>query len=280
MKTNKLAIIIFLTLFLAGCGGGGGSPKLPYNTPLQENNNVIKEVQINLYTPKEVFETPEYMSQWGLESINASSAYSLGATGDGIVVGVIDEALDWGHHEFLKEGILHPDSVLTYSGNREPTPLEKFHGTATSSIIAGRKDDSDIPKNMHGIAFDSEILFVAIELGSPPSDGEYEPLAISEFSWEAYDEREAQFYKDISSRADIVNNSFGFAGQVTDYSKEELENTFPKFIKTLGDEEETIFVWSAGNYNGIVGVDGIAVDASNPGILAGLGYYFPELASK
>ena len=280
MKTNKLAIIISLTLFLAGCGGHGGSPKLPYNTPLQENNNVIKEVQINLYTPKEVFETPEYMSQWGLESINASTAYSLGATGDGIVVGVIDEALDWGHHEFLKEGILHPDSVLTYSGNREPTPLEKFHGTATSSIIAGRKDDSDIPKNMHGIAFDSEILFVAIELGSPPSDGEYEPLAISEFSWEAYDEREAQFYKDISLRADIVNNSFGFTGQVTDYSKEELENTFPKFIKTLGDEEETIFVWSAGNYNGIVGVDGIAVDASNPGILAGLGYYFPELATN
>ncbi|MDA9904398.1 S8 family serine peptidase [Hyphomicrobiales bacterium] len=277
MKTNKLAIIVFLTLFLAGCGGGGGSPKLPYNTPLKENNNVIKEVQINFYTPKEVFETPEYMSQWGLESINASTAYSLGATGDGIVVGVIDEALDWGHHEFLKEGILHPDSVLTYSGNREPTPLEKFHGTATSSIIAGRKDDSDISKNMHGIAFDSEILFVAIELGSPPSDGEYEPLAISEFSWEAYDEREAQFYKEISSKADIVNNSFGFTGQVTDYSKEELENTFPKFIKTLGDEEETIFVWSAGNFNGILGVDGIAVEASNPGILAGLGYYFPEL---
>ena len=280
MNIKKLTIIISLALCLAGCGGGGSSPTLPSNTPLQENNNIETEVQINRYVPKEVFETPEYMSQWGLEAINASSAYSLGGTGDGVVIGVIDEALDWGHHEFLKEGILHPDSVLTYSGNREPTPLEKFHGTATSSIIAGRKDDSDIPKNMHGIAFDSEILFVAIELGSPPSDGEYEPLAISEFSWEAYDEREAQFYKEISSKADVINNSFGFTGQVSDYTKEDLENTFPKFIKTLGDEEETIFVWSAGNYNGIVGTDGIAVDASNPGILAGLGYYFPQLASN
>ena len=280
MNIKKLTIIISLALCLAGCGGGGSSPTLPSNTPLQENNNIETEVQINRYVPKEVFETPEYMSQWGLEAINASSAYSLGGTGDGVVIGVIDEALDWGHHEFLKEGILHPDSVLTYSGNREPTPLEKFHGTATSSIIAGRKDDSDIPKNMHGIAFDSEILFVAIELGSPPSDGEYEPLAISEFSWEAYDEREAQFYKEISSKADVINNSFGFTGQVSDYTKEDLENTFPKFIKTLGDEEETLFVWSAGNYNGIVGTDGIAVDASNPGILAGLGYYFPQLASN
>ena len=280
MNIKKLTIIISLALCLAGCGGGGSSPTLPSNTPLQENNNIETEVQINRYVPKEVFETPEYMSQWGLEAINASSAYSLGGTGDGVVIGVIDEALDWGHHEFLKEGILHPDSVLTYSGNREPTPLEKFHGTATSSIIAGRKDDSDIPKNMHGIAFDSEILFIAIELGSPPSDGEYKPLNISEFSWEAYDEREAQFYKEISSKADVINNSFGFTGQVSDYTKEDLENTFPKFIKTLGDEEETIFVWSAGNYNGIVGTDGIAVDASNPGILAGLGYYFPQLASN
>ena len=280
MNIKKLTIIISLALCLAGCGGGGSSPTLPSNTPLQENNNIDTEVQINRYVPKEVFETPEYMYQWGLEAINASSAYSLGGTGDGVVIGVIDEALDWGHHEFLKEGILHPDSVLTYSGNREPTPLEKFHGTATSSIIAGRKDDSDIPKTMHGIAFDSEILFVAIELGSPPSDGEYETLAISEFSWEAYDEREAKFYKEISSKADVINNSFGFTGQVSDYTKEDLENTFPKFIKTLGDEEETIFVWSAGNYNGIVGTDGIAVDASNPGILAGLGYYFPQLASN
>ena len=280
MKANKLIYLIFLPLFLSACGGGGSSPMLTPNIPLQENNNVETELQINRYVPKEVFETPEYKSQWGLEAINASSAYSLGGTGDGIVIGVIDEALDWGHHEFLREGILHPDSVLTYSGNREPTPLEKFHGTATSSIIAGRKDDSGIPKNMHGIAFDSKILFVAIELGSPPSDGEYEPLAISEFSWEAYDEREAQFYKEISSKVDVVNNSFGFTGQITDYTKEEIENTFPKFIKTLGDEEETIFVWSAGNYNGILGADGVTVEASNPGILSGLGYYFPELISN
>ncbi|MDG1664247.1 MAG: hypothetical protein P8H67_00480, partial [Hyphomicrobiales bacterium] len=108
MNIKKLTIIISLALCLAGCGGGGSSPTLPSNTPLQENNNIETEVQINRYVPKEVFETPEYMSQWGLEAINASSAYSLGGTGDGVVIGVIDEALDWGHHEFLKEGILHP----------------------------------------------------------------------------------------------------------------------------------------------------------------------------
>ena len=280
IKINKLRSLILLILFLTSCGGGSESPMSPSKIPLQENNNTETGIQTDRYIPKEVFETPEYKSQWGLDAINASSSYSLGGTGAGVVVGVIDEALDWGHHEFLREGILHPDSVLTYRGNREPTPLEKFHGTATSSIIAGRKDDTDIPKNMHGIAFDSQILFVAIELGSPPSDGEYTPLVLSEFSWEAYDEAESRFYREIASKSDVVNNSFGFTGQITDYSKEQLENTFPKFINTLGDSDETIFVWSAGNYNGIIDSDGATVDASNPGILAGLGYYFPELAKN
>ena len=117
MKINKLRSLILLSLFLTSCGGGGGSPLLPSKIPLQENNNIEAGIQTDRYIPKEVFETPEYKSQWGLEAINASSAYSLGGTGNGIVVGVVDEALDWGHHEFLKEGILHPDSVLTYSGN-------------------------------------------------------------------------------------------------------------------------------------------------------------------
>ena len=104
-------------------------------------------------------ETPEYFNQWGLDFINASSAYVTGASGKGTVVAVVDEALDWGHHyEFLREDILHPDSVLTYSGNREPTPWEKFHGTATSSIIAARRDAKDIPSNMHGVAYDAQRL--------------------------------------------------------------------------------------------------------------------------
>ena len=52
MNIKKLTIIISLALCLAGCGGGGSSPTLPSNTPLQENNNIETEVQINRYVPK------------------------------------------------------------------------------------------------------------------------------------------------------------------------------------------------------------------------------------
>ena len=278
----KLLSLFLILIILNGCGGGGkGIPDQLSALPKEEDNSSeILNPNTEIFIPKESFETPEYKNQWGLDFINASDAYSYGASGKGVVVGVVDEAIDWGHHEFLKANILHPESVLTYSGNREPTPLEKFHGTATSSIIAGRKDDELVDKNMHGVAFDAQILFVAVELGSPPSDGEYEPVDLPAFSWELFDEQESEFYKALSFESDVINNSFGFTGQITDYSRETLENTFPKLINTFANEQETIFVWSAGNYNGIIDTDGETVSASNPGILAGLGYYFPELAKN
>ena len=278
-KFLSLSLIIIL---LNNCGGGGkGIPDQLSALPAEEeNSSETLDPNTDIFIPKESFETPEYKNQWGLNFINASDAYSYGASGKGVVIGVVDEALDWGHHEFLRENILHPDSVLTYSGNREPTALEKFHGTATSSIIAGRKDDEPVDRNMHGVAYDAQILFIAIELGSPPSDGEYEPIDIPAFSWERFDEQESKFYKELSSKSDVINNSFGFTGQITDYSKETLQNTFPKLINTFASEQETIFVWSAGNYNGITDTEGEEVTAADPGILAGLGYYFPELTKN
>ena len=225
-------------------------------------------------------ETPEYFNQWGLDFINASNAYIFGTTGEGITVAVVDEALDSGHHEFLREGILHPDSILTYSGNREPTPWEKFHGTATVSIIAARRDAKDIPGNMQGVAYESQILFIATELGDPPADGDYVPTTIQKYDWSYYDQSETNLYNELSSKADIVNNSFGFTGQITDYPKETFESNFPKFISSLEKNKETIFVWSAGNYNGITDANGEKVDAADPGWLAGLSYYFPELADN
>lgn len=272
-------LYLLFVFLLASCGGGGS------NIPVSEvpNETVLEDESASNLFPildlKEI-ETPEYFNQWGLDFINASSAYVIGATGEGITVAVVDEALDWGHHEFLREGILHPDSILTYSGNREPTPWEKFHGTATASIIAARRDAKDIPSNMQGVAYESQILFIATELGDPPADGDYVPTTIQKYDWSYYDQSEANLYNELSSKADIVNNSFGFTGQITDYPKETFESNFPKFINSLERNKETIFVWSAGNYNGITDTNGEKVDAADPGWLAGLSYYFPELADN
>lgn len=270
-------LYLMLAFILVSCGGGGG-PNVPVSKV--PNESVLENESASNLFPildlKEI-ETPEYFNQWGLDFINASSAYLIGATGKGVTVAIVDEALDWGHHEFLKKGILHPDSVLTYSGGREPTPLEKFHGTATASIIAARRDAKDIPGNMQGVAYESQILFMATELGEPPADGDYVPISINDYDWSFYDQAEAKLYDELSGKVEVINNSFGFTGQITDYPKNTFESNFPKFIKILEKNQDTIFVWSAGNYNGIRDTNGDKVDAADPGWLAGLSYYFPKL---
>ena len=279
MLLKKGMIIVVSAFFLVSCGGGGSSgpvSELPKEVVLESESASNLFPLLDL---KEI-ESPEYFNQWGLDFINASKAYIIGGTGRGVTIAVVDEALDWGHHEFLKENILHPDSILTYSGNREPSAWEKFHGTATTSIIAARRDDQDIPSNMQGVAYESQILFIATELGDPPADGDYVPVSIQKYDWSYYDLSEAKLYDDLSSKTQIVNNSFGFTGQISDYPKEVFEENFPNFINSLRQNNDTIFVWSAGNYNGITDTSGNKVDATDPGWLAGLPYYFPELADN
>ena len=99
-------LYLMLAFILVSCGGGGG-PNVPVSKV--PNESVLENESASNLFPildlKEI-ETPEYFNQWGLDFINASSAYLIGATGKGVTVAIVDEALDWGHHEFLKKGIL------------------------------------------------------------------------------------------------------------------------------------------------------------------------------
>jgi subtilisin family serine protease len=85
------ALLALLTT--AGCsGGGGGSGSGSMNRH-----------------PPGFFETTEYFANGGLEAIEASSAYAAGATGNGILVGVIDTGIDLEHPEFA--GVINDDSI-------------------------------------------------------------------------------------------------------------------------------------------------------------------------
>ena len=43
---------------------------------------------------QEYEDSPEYQNQYGLALINASSAYARGATGEGILIGIMDSGVD------------------------------------------------------------------------------------------------------------------------------------------------------------------------------------------
>ena len=287
-------LIAALFIVLIGCSGGGGSsggspqspnPSTPSNpapspnpdpdpAPSQSFDELVSQYESN----------DEYQDQWGLAAINASSAYARGATGKGIVIGITDSGLDTSHDEIAYSRVL-PESNLTYS-NYDPTTSQQRHGTMVASVAAGTLSQSN-SSSMHGVAFDAEILFTAIQLAEP--DDDYDPVDLGDTDTSPGEVNEDftgidNFFSSLFeiynvAEVDIVNNSYGYSGNVIDYTESQIRSSFPKTIEEMAqistpDSEKTIYVWAAGNA-GSYADDG--VDFSSPELLPGMSVYISEI---
>ena len=54
--------------------------------------------------------------------------------------------------------------ALFHYSNYIPNTRQKRHGTMVASVAAGELDKKN-SRPMHGVAFDADVLFVAIQLG-------------------------------------------------------------------------------------------------------------------
>ena len=284
MKKNRtLALTLFL-LISCGGGGGGGSNDTPVisqtptppTTPPSLSYDELKDQYEGYY---------EYQSQWGLNMVNASSAYARGATGAGITIGITDSGLDNTHVE-ISATRLSGDSALSYS-NYTPNTRQTRHGTMVASVAAGKQDKTDITP-MHGVAFEADVLFVAIQLAEP--DPDYDPVDIGDDDGSGnvsgapdftgidnFFSQLFEIYNDYD--VDIVNNSYGYSGNINDYTEAQVRYAFPNTIAEMSqvgtpDSEKTIYVWAAGNAGGYADQ---GVDYSSPELLPGMAHYIPEI---
>lgn len=139
------------------------------------------------------WESDEYKKDWGLTSMNASTAYALGFDGSGVKIGVMDSGVLLSHPEFGggrinivkssgvydKDGMRYPDtkygnspfkagssSEYDETNNGEFKKGEKFdidgswqagvndsHGTHVSGTMAASRDGN----GMHGVAYKSNL---------------------------------------------------------------------------------------------------------------------------
>ncbi len=293
---NFLSCILLASLFLVliGCSGGGGSsggspqspnPSTPSNpapspdpdpdpAPSQSFDELVSQYESN----------DEYQEQWGLAAINASSAYARGSSGKGIVIGITDSGLDTTHDEIASSRVL-PESNLTYS-NYDPTTSQQRHGTMVASVAAGELSETNM-SSMQGVAFDADILFTAIQLAEP--DDDYDPVDLGDTDTDPGEVNEdftgidnffSQLFEIYNvAEVDIVNNSYGYSGNVIDYTESQIRSAFPKTIEEMAqtntpDTDKTIYVWAAGNA-GSYADDG--VDFSSPELLPGMSVYIPEI---
>jgi len=284
MKQNRTLALVLVTLISCGGGGGGGSNNTPVvsqtptppSTPPSLSFDELKEQYEGYY---------EYQNQWGLNMVNASSAYARGATGAGITIGITDSGLDNSHIE-ISATRLSANSALSYS-NYTPNTRQKRHGTMVASVAAGKQDKTDITP-MHGVAFEADVLFVAIQLAEP--DPDYDPVDIGDDDGSGnvsgapdftgidnFFSQLFEIYNDYD--VDIVNNSYGYSGNINDYTEAQVRYAFPNTIAEMSqagtpDSEKTIYVWAAGNAGGYADQ---GVDYSSPELLPGMAHYIPEI---
>ena len=220
-----------------------------------------------------------------LDVVNASAAYARGATGLGITIGITDSGLDNTHTE-ISAGRLSGDSDLSYS-NYTPNTRQQRHGTMVASVAAGKQEKSDTSP-MHGVAFEANVLFVAIQLAEP--DPDYDPVDIGtdDGSGTVSDAPDFTGIDNFFSSlfeiynqydVDIVNNSYGYSGNIIDYTEAQVRYAFPKTIVEMSqigtpDSQKTIYVWAAGNAGGYADQ---GVDFSSPELLPGMAHYIPEI---
>ena len=206
LTTLRFALAILPLVSQSACGGGGGGGgggSGSFGSPAS-------------------FETTEYNASYGLGAIGASTAYSVGANGRGVEVGVVDTGIDVDHPEFA--GAIDGASIDIISGNASLVDDTDGHGTAVAGVIAARKNDA----LTHGVAFRSRILAVrADDPGSCATECAFFPTDIAAATDYA-----------VARGADVVNYSIGGLNSLSATLQNALANAV---------DDGAILVFSAGN---------------------------------
>lgn len=160
MKRNwRHGSAIGLAGLLAACGGAGGgigsNPAPPIATPAPTPTpspapTPPAPAPTPAPSPTINYDTAEYRATVGAVSMNALAAYSRGATGAGVGIGIIDSGIDLDSAEF--SGRIAAASADVASSRTVDD--EDGHGTAVAFAAAGRRNGA----GTHGVAFDASLI--------------------------------------------------------------------------------------------------------------------------
>jgi subtilisin family serine protease len=141
-------------LSLAGCGGGGGARPSPTPAPPAAPAPTPTPAPAPTPTPTPPstgnFNTAETRRSDGVNFHGAITAYQAGATGQGILAGVIDDGIDADSPEFAGR----ISSFSTDLAGSRGINGEGSHGTNVAQILLGAKNDA----GTMGIAYNANLL--------------------------------------------------------------------------------------------------------------------------
>jgi len=165
---RKIAVgtSIIFALTVSACGGGGGVSSTPTPppavTPPAPPPPPVPPPPPPPPPPTANFNTVEYQRSNGAVQAQAIAAYNAGASGTGVIAGVVDSGIDVDSPEFA--GKIHPQSA-DFAGSRGLQD-EGGHGTAVSSVLLGAKNDLET----HGVAFGATLLVLRTDTAGTCAD--------------------------------------------------------------------------------------------------------------
>jgi hypothetical protein len=235
-------LIVGSALALAACGGGSSS-STPGSVPRPQTTPPAPLTPPAAGTS---FDTTEFRYNYGLAAVKPVAAYEKGATGKGVVLGILDTGINLDNPEF--PGRLHPASADFLDGG---TLRDRDgHGTIVSSVIAGARNSSD----GHGVAFEATLFMGRILNSYSPDVGRTQAQIQSD---------NIAFYNGFANGTDAarlagvrsINLSIGFGeAKVSDPNtppppRGPLDDAFDRTIKALqrAQADGVIYVVAAGN---------------------------------
>lgn len=196
----------------------------------------------------------------GLERINPENLYTLGASGENVLVAVLDTGIDADHPDLIAN--VRTDLSYNYIPGESAINDRHGHGTHVAGIIAAMNNDA----GMHGIAFNADLLSHNV-ISPIDKNGRMISIPVSVIA--------TAFERSILSGAKVINNSWAFdmpferfrgvnslqALRDTGYLFPDMEKQFDRMVAN-----DVINVFAAGNSYG-----------RNPDILAITPYFKQSL---
>ena len=164
LQINRLLLNAVVVALLSACagggGGGGGGGGIVSPPPPPPVGPPVFPPLAPPHAPGDIpnLGSAEFLNNWGPAGVNAQVAWQNGATGAGVVVGVIDDGIDPNHPELV--GRISPLSTDIVAG-RNALVTTQSHGSEISSLIAGNYNGAQTV----GVAYDATILAVRADTG-------------------------------------------------------------------------------------------------------------------
>ncbi len=155
--------LIVVAPMLTACGGGGGAavatvPQTPSSVAVPSPPPPPPSATVE-------YNSAEYQRSNAATKLGAITAYTAGATGQGVTAAVIDSGVNPNLAEFSGRISASSRDVAGSRGMGD----EDGHGTSVSAVLLGAKNDSDT----HGVAFNATLL--ALRTDAPGSCADTSP---------------------------------------------------------------------------------------------------------